>query len=92
MKQRTLAPAWRVLLCLMGIVLAATTWYATRTVRPPCAVPISSPPVDLNGRPLLPIEDWKQWSTKERTDTTYWMSVGAGRCKAPEKRWHQWFD
>jgi hypothetical protein len=42
MKRPVRAPSGRVLLCLAAVVLAMLNWYATRTVRPHCAITIST--------------------------------------------------
>ncbi|MFI6657531.1 hypothetical protein ACIBL8_18665 [Streptomyces sp. NPDC050523] len=93
MRRRALGrvPLWRVMLCLAAAGLATSWWYASRTVRPHCAISISAPPADLDGRPF-PIADWKRWTPERRTDLVYWFAVGAGRCKPPEPRWRQWLD
>ena len=88
MRRRVRVPFWMVLLCLASAVLA--TSYATRTVRPHCAIDISVPLADRRGNPLVPREDWKRWTAEERSDAAYDFAVGAGRCKAPEPRWRLW--
>ncbi|WOX17081.1 hypothetical protein [Streptomyces sp. N50] len=90
MRRRVGAPAWRVLLCLAAVVVAMSGWYATRTVRPYCAITISSPPTVGHGYPLPSVATWKRWTAEQRTDAAYWFAVGSGRCESPEPRWHQW--